>query len=65
MTDFSNYEPEGREFESLRAHHFPNKNEVFQGAIRRRRILVYLWFTKGRSGTRDCRASEVAPRSTG
>jgi hypothetical protein len=25
----SGYEPEGREFESPRAHHFPNKNEVF------------------------------------
>src|SRR5512135_1983052 len=26
----SGYEPEGREFESLRAHHFPNKNEGFR-----------------------------------
>ena len=26
----SGYEPEGRVFESPRAHHFPNKNSVFQ-----------------------------------
>ena len=25
----SGYEPEGREFDSLRARHFPNKNALF------------------------------------
>jgi hypothetical protein len=30
----SNYEPEGREFESPRAHHFPFKNDVFRKSVR-------------------------------
>jgi hypothetical protein len=36
----SGYEPEGREFESPRAHHNPNKNEVFDELSPKYALLV-------------------------
>ncbi len=41
----SGYEPEGREFESLRAHHFLNKNAHFLPARSDLRILFDFCFT--------------------